>query len=403
LSEIRYQRAVPGRLFALALGVVSLITPLAVHLFLPAIPAVKIALDLSDAAAQFNFSIALFAMACATLTYGSLSDRLGRRPVLLCGLLLFLLGSTISAVAQSAFALAMGRIVQAAGAGCGLTLVRTIARDAYPAEHLVRAIAYLTMFSTLGPMIAPLVGGILIDTFGWRSVFGFALLAGGAITLAAYLWISETRPQLGRPSGKVGILRDYAELFKRPKFVGYVLQSGLNTASFMTLASASASLMTELLQRSSSEFGLYFLLFPLGFFLGNFVSSRIGSRSSSEVMVLTGSVLAFMAILIQAALMLSGLLTPWTLFVPGFFITFSQGISLPYAQVGAMGTVPRIAGTAAGVGVFMQNMGGAVFTQLYGLFADGSPLPMIAVALCSGILCLTAGAVPLLCGPRSIR
>ena len=83
------------------------------------------------------------------------------------------------------------------------------------------------MFSTLGPMTAPLVGGILIDTFGWRSVFGFALLAGGAVTPAAYLWISETRPQLGRPGGKAGILRDYAELFKRPKFVGYVLQSGL--------------------------------------------------------------------------------------------------------------------------------------------------------------------------------
>jgi hypothetical protein len=117
------------------------------------------------------------------------------------------------------------------------------------------------------------------------------------------------------------------------------------------------------------------------------------------VMVLTGSVLAFMTILVQAALVLSGLLTPWTLFVPGFFVTFSQGISLPYAQVGAMGTVPRIAGTAAGVGVFMQNMGGAVFTQLYGLFADGTPMPMIAVVLCSAILCLAAGAVPLLCGP----
>ncbi len=120
-------------------------------------------------------------------------------------------------------------------------------------------------------------------------------------------------------------------------------------------------------------------------------------------MVLTGSVLAFMTILVQAALVLSGLLTPWTLFVPGFFVTFSQGISLPYAQVGAMGTVPRIAGTAAGVGVFMQNMGGAVFTQLYGLFADGTPMPMIAVVLCSGILCLAAGAVPLLCGRRSTR
>src|SRR6202022_3998908 len=142
---------VPGPTFALALGLVAFIAPLAVHLFFPVIPAVKVALGLSDVAAQFNFSIALFAMALATLAYGSLSDRYGRRPLLLSGLLLFLLGSAISAVAPGASALALGRIVQAVGAGCSMTLVRTIARDAYRAEYLVRAIAYLTMFYTLGP------------------------------------------------------------------------------------------------------------------------------------------------------------------------------------------------------------------------------------------------------------
>jgi DHA1 family bicyclomycin/chloramphenicol resistance-like MFS transporter len=131
---MKYQREARGRAFALALGLVALITPLAVHLFLPVIPVVKLALGLSNAAAQFNFSIALFAMACATLAYGSLSDRLGRRPVLLVGLVLFLLGSAISALAQTALALALGRVVQAVGAGCGMTLVRTIARDAYRAE-----------------------------------------------------------------------------------------------------------------------------------------------------------------------------------------------------------------------------------------------------------------------------
>jgi len=102
----------PGRAFALALGLVAFIAPLAVHLFFPVIPAVKLAFSLSDAAAQFNFSIALFAMAVATLAYGSLSDRHGRRP------LLFLIGSAVSAMASTAPALALGRIIQAVGAGC---------------------------------------------------------------------------------------------------------------------------------------------------------------------------------------------------------------------------------------------------------------------------------------------
>jgi DHA1 family bicyclomycin/chloramphenicol resistance-like MFS transporter len=386
------RREAPGRAFAFALGLVALITPLAVHLFLPVIPAVKVALALSDATAQLNFSIALLAMALATLAYGSLSDRHGRRPMLLSGLLLFLIGSAISFMAQTATTLLLGRVVQAVGAACGMTLVRTIARDAYRPEHLVRAIAYLTMFYTLGPMVSPLLGGVLIDTLGWRSVFGFAFFAGCAISAAAYLAIPETRPLAS--SSDDSILRSYLALLAEPRLVGYVLQSGLNTASFMTMASAAATLMKELLQRPSSEFGLYFLLFPGGFFCGTLISSRVGSRVSNELMVLLGSLLAMATIMLQGWLFFWELVTPWTFFLPGFVLTFSQGIALPYAQVGAMAVIPRLAGTAAGIGVFMQNFGGAVFAQLYGLLADGTPLPMVAILLCSGSLCLVAGTLP---------
>ena len=113
----------PGKTFAVALGLTALITPLAVHLFFPVIPAVKAALGLSDAYAYLTFSIALFGMAISTLFYGSLSDRYGRRPVLLSGLVLFLIGSAVSAVAATPAMLVLGRLVQAIGAGCGLALV----------------------------------------------------------------------------------------------------------------------------------------------------------------------------------------------------------------------------------------------------------------------------------------
>jgi MFS transporter, DHA1 family, multidrug resistance protein len=384
----------PGRSFSIALACTALITPLTVHIFLPMIPVVRTELALSDAEAQFTFSIALFTMAFATLFYGSLSDRFGRRPVLLVGLTLFLIGSAISAIAQTIGMLAIGRVVQAIGAGCGMTLVRVIARDAYRAEHLVRSIAYLTMFSALGPMIAPFVGGVLIDTLGWRAVFGFALLAGCAITAIAYVAIHETRPDRSVTADNVGILRSYGALLRRPVFTAFVLQSGFNTGAFMTMASASSSLMKDLLQRPSTEFGLYFLMFPVGFFLGNFVSSRMGNRVSNETMVLAGATLAMTTILVQAAFMLGGIVTPITIFLPGFFLTLAQGIALPYAQVGAMAVMPALAGTAAGVGVFMQNFGGAIFTQMYGLIADGSPRPMLLVTSLSGFLGLMAGALP---------
>src|ERR1700741_1743421 len=144
----------PGKPFVIVLGLTALVTPLAVHLFFPVIPAVKVALGLTDAYAQLTFSISLFGMAFATLFYGSLSDRYGRRPVLLSGLGLFRIGSVLSAFAPTPETLVLGRLIQAIGAGCALTLTRAIARDAYRAEHLVKAIAYLTMFGTLGPRVS---------------------------------------------------------------------------------------------------------------------------------------------------------------------------------------------------------------------------------------------------------
>jgi MFS transporter, DHA1 family, multidrug resistance protein len=386
----------PGRVFALSLGLVALITPLAVHLFFPVIPKVKVALDLSHAGAQLTFSIALFGMAFATLFYGTLSDRYGRRPVLLSGLALFLLGSVISALAQTPATLVLGRLVQAIGAGCALTLVRAIARDAYRADQLVKAIAYLTMFGTLGPMVSPTIAGVLIDTLGWRSTFGFAVLAGGAITFIAYRVLHETHPAANRTPGDVSVMQSYVALFSRIRFNAFVLQSGFTTGAFIVMATAAASLMTELLHRPATEFGLYFVMFPIGFATGSLISTRIGHRLSTETMVLAGSVLALAAVSGQALALSAGFVVPLAFFLPGFFLTIAQGIAMPYGQAAAMAEIPRFAGTAAGIGVFMQNFGGAVFAQLYGVLADGTPRPMMLIALLCAVLTVVVGAIPFL-------
>ena len=384
----------PSRSFTISLALTVFITPLAVHLFFPVIPAVKAALGLSDAYAQLTFSISLFGMAFATLFYGSLSDRYGRRPVLLSGLGLFLIGSVLSAIAPTPLTLVLGRLIQAIGAGCALTLVRAIARDAYRAEQLVKAIAYLTMFGTLGPMVSPFIGGLLTDSFGWRSVFGFALLAGGIILLIAYRVLHETHPVTSRKISDTGVIASYGVLFRRLRFNCFVLQTGCNTGAFMVMATSSALLMADLLHRPATEFGLYFLLFPIGFFTGNFISTRVGHRVSTEVMMLLGSILALATVIAQASLLEAGYVVPLALFLPGTFITMAQGISLPYAQVGAMAEVPRFAGTAAGIGVFMQNFCAAISTQLYGFLADGTPRPMVVMAVLFGSLTFVFGAIP---------
>jgi DHA1 family bicyclomycin/chloramphenicol resistance-like MFS transporter len=387
----------------LALASISLIGPLAVHLFMPVIPAVKIALGLSEALAQLTFSVALFSMAFATLVYGSLSDRYGRRPVLLSGLCLFLAGSAISALADSVLILVLGRLIQAVGAGCGITLVRAIAQDVYGSSRLVKVIAYLTMAYTIGPMISPMVGGILVDAFGWRSVFAFALAVGGLIALGAYLAVFESRPP-SRAAGTGGsVLQNYWTLLRHPRFSAFVLQSGFCTGSFLVTATAASSLMKEMLHRPSTEFGIYFLLFPFGFLSGSFVTSRIGNRAANETMVLAGSVLSLMAVTTQSSQLLSGHVTPLTLFAPGFFITMAQGLSLSYAQAGAIATDPKLAGTAAGMGVFTQNFVGAMFAQLYGMLADGTPGPLVEVSATSALLGLIAGILPFVMRGKDVR
>jgi len=380
----------PGPLFAVALAAATIIGPLAIHLFLPALPAVKAAFGISEAVAQLTLSVTLFGMAFLTLVYGSLSDRYGRRRVLLWSMALFVAGTLATLIADNIVLFVLGRLLQATGAAGGGALSRAIARDVYGPDKLVKAIAYLTMAYTLGPMLAPPIGGFIVDHFGWRGIFVLALVLGGAIAVLSYLVIFEThKPHAG--SGAIRhMLAGYGALFSSLRFNGFVLQSGFSTGAFFSIAVSATYLMRDNLGRSATEYGLFFLAFPLGFSSGNFVSSRLSGRVRIETMVLVGALVAIATVAVQDALVLGGVVTPWTLFIPGGIVTFAQGLSLPNAQSGAMGVVPRYAGTAAGVGGFMSLFAAALFTELVGIFADGTPFPMIALASVAAVLSLAS-------------
>jgi DHA1 family bicyclomycin/chloramphenicol resistance-like MFS transporter len=400
VTQATGKKPAPTTVFALALASIALIGPLAIHLFMPAIPAIKAEFGISDALAQMAFSVGLLTMAFSTLIYGSMSDRFGRRPVLLAGLGLFLFGSAVCAFAVSFEVLLTGRILQAMGAACGTTLVRSIARDAYGQENLVKAIAYLTMFYTMGPMVAPLAGGYLIDTVGWRAIFLFGLVMGGLIMLTSWLVIRETLPER-QPRRKLGdLVLSHIRPFASLRFSAFLLQTGFSTGVFLTLATASAILMKEMLHRPAVEYGVYFLVYPVGFLIGNWVSSRMTGRVSLEAMVLAGTVLQVLIVSALIAFLLAGIVTPLSLFIPGFFITMAQGLSLPSTQAGAIEMLPQQVGTAAGLGVFVQWLIGALMPQFYGLIADGTVIPLAVTLSISTALCMICGAIPWYIAPR---
>lgn len=361
------------------LASLSLLGPFAVHLFFPLIPVLKTEFHLGTAEAQLAFTAGVLAMAVSTLWYGSLADRHGRRPVLLVGLAMFVAGSIISTFAGSFTILMIGRVIQSIGAGCGITLARAIAKDAYGPQLLVKSIAYLTTFFAIGGLVAPGIGGILIDQLGWRGVFGFSSVAGCAMLVGAYAVVPDTRAGTAPSQFGHSMASSFFELLSKPRFCALIAQTACSTGTFMVLATATAVLMKDTLHRPATEYGLYFCLVPAGFITGSVISGRISSRVSLERMLLVAASIAGAAAAIQSTLLLSGYVTPIVLFVPGTFMTLAQGLSLPFAQAGAMAIVPRLAGTAAGVGVFAQNVFGAGFAQIYGLLADGSPIPMIEI------------------------
>ena len=367
--------APPPRLIVV-LVLATALGPFAMQVFLPALPAIQAGFGVSAATAQLSFSLSAFAIAISTLFYGPISDRLGRRPAMLGGVVIYLLGSLLCAAAASITLLILGRIIQAAGGCAGLVLSRAIVRDLYSLDRSATVLAYVTMAMVAAPMVAPVLGGLLVDLAGWRSVFVAGAAVGLLILVAVHGGLPETA-QRAEAARSANPLHGVGRLLRSTAFMGYALQASFSIAVFYAFLAAAPFLMLTVMQRPASEYGLFFILVSGAFMVGNFVAGRYSARVGSDRMILLGSLGSLACMLLTLALMLAGYWTPWAIFLPTSLGALFQGVALPNTQAAFVSVDPQAAGTASGLGGFLQMGLAALVAQIVGSIQDDTPYPMV--------------------------
>ena len=356
--------------------------PFALNLFLPSMPGVAVALAADYATVQLTLSLFLAGFAVAQLVYGPLSDRFGRRPVLLFGLVLYFAGSAVCLVAPTIEILVLGRVVQAIGGGAGMVLSRAIIRDLYDREQAASMMAYVVMAMAVAPMFSPAIGGYLDVWFGWRAGFAVTAVVGLGLTLVVALTLAETRVPGPQAGGAMRVVIDAASLLKLRAFLGYACQVSCTSGVFFAFLGGAPYVTVTLLGRPPDEYGLYFMIIAIGYIAGNFCSGRISRRIGLDNMVAFGASASIAGGLALGLVIGLDALTPLTLFGAMALFTFGNGLSVPNGMAGAVSVDPNRAGAASGLVGFMQMAVGGIGSYLGGgLVVDGAaPLAWIAIA-----------------------
>ncbi|NJN53237.1 MAG: multidrug effflux MFS transporter [Gammaproteobacteria bacterium] len=383
--------AAPMALVA-TLAAVTATGPFAMQIFLPALPEIARDFAVDPARAQLVLSVSLLATAMATLVYGPVADRLGRRPTLLFGLTLFVVGSVLCAVAPTVETLIAARVVQSCGGAAGMVIARAIARDLYGPIGAALLISRLTMVMVVAPMVAPFIGGLVNDAASWRAIFWVVALAGALVCVLATMRLAESAPK-GSHDPTLGVFGGFAQLLGSTRFVLLMLYPAFSSTIFFTFIAGAPYVMVELMNRPATEYGLYFMLVAGGFILGNFVATRISARVGSHDMMLYGMVLGVGGVGLAMVFYVQGFVTPLYLFVPVMCSQIGQGMGMPNAQAAVLNVFPLRAGTASALTGFLQMLAAAGASQLVGELQNGSAWPMLMIMACGAVGALTVAIV----------
>lgn len=366
----------------------SALGPMALNIFMPSMPGLAKYFLVDYGLVQMTLTLYLIGLGAAQLVYGPLSDRYGRRPVLLWGMAIYCIGSLACVFAPSITLLMLGRGLQAIGGCAGLVLGRAIIRDLYDRDRSAAMIGYVTMAMSLAPMLAPALGGYLDTLAGWRASFAFCSLAGVVVFVWVILTLPETLAQRGEGEGAAALIRGYAILLRSPLFCSYALQTAFTSGVFFAFIAGAPFVVVTVMGLPASEYGLWFIIVSVGYLIGNFFTGRYAVRVGINRMLAVGAATGMVGII---ALALASWLTDLSvagIFLPMMVVALSNGLILPNGTAGAISVNPRAAGSAAGLSGALQMLVGAAAALLvgYGQDHDPSQYPMIWTMLGCGIL-----------------
>lgn len=380
-------RTTPPHIVTLVL--LAALSTLAMNIFLPSLPAMARDFGVDYSVMQLSVSAYLAGSAVLQIVVGPISDRYGRRPLILAATTLFILASVAAALAPTAGLFLAARVVQAVIA-TGMALSRAVIRDMVPTEQAASMIGYVTMAMSVVPMVGPAVGGFLDEVFGWRSTF-VLLVVLGLLTLWL-LWsdLGETSAPIGRSLREQ--IAEYPALLRSPRFWGYAATASLASGSFYAYLGGAPFVGERVFGLTPTEVGVYFAAPGLGYALGNFFAGRYSVRIGLDRMACLGTLIATGVLLMGTIAALIWPPHPMLFFPFVGLMAVGNGMTLPNANAGLLSVRPHLAGSASGLGGALTIGGGAALAALSGPLmteASGHLTLMGLMAACSALSSLT--------------
>ena len=375
----------PWGLLLLLMAMTS-IGPTTLNVVVPALPQMANRLASDVTTIQLTVTVYLLALAGGQLVMGPLSDRFGRRPVVLMGLALTASASVLAISVGTVGSLIVARVLQAFGASAGIVVSRAIIRDLFDRNRAAAMLGLVATVMVVVPTLGPLIGGLLDVSFGWESIFLFTAIISAMVVAWAAFALPETRGQNVLPGASQGFFRDLASLVQNRKFLGYVCAGAFGSSTFFAFLGGGAHVIITLMERSAAEYGVWFAICSIGYMAGNYGASRLSTRFGIDRMIWWGIGFEVLGVALSAVLAIFAMhWGPVIVFGPQLIINFGNGLLLPGAIAGAVSARVQAAGTAAGIIGFSQMALGAAVTQYAGTLLAESP-SAVPLALLMAVL-----------------